>query len=86
MFPLIRDAFMQYEPCDMFIDICKVLRCEADVAESKYVVMRGCDCSDIFAMGVTELVKLPVDRFHINLNNYHNIWLISVIFCNSRIE
>jgi hypothetical protein len=48
LFPFIRDAFVQYEPCELFADICEVLCRESHVAQGKYVIGRVC----ILAIGL----------------------------------
>jgi hypothetical protein len=37
------------------------------------VVVRECDRTDISAMRITRIVELPVDGFHISLNDYNAI-------------
>jgi hypothetical protein len=68
--PLNRHTFIEYKPCDLSANISKVLYCECHVTESKYVIGRGCDWNDISVVEVTGLVRLPVDGFHISLNDY----------------
>jgi hypothetical protein len=73
--PLIRDAFVEYKPCYLSADVFEVLYCESDIAESEYVIGQGCDCSDISVVGVAGWVGLPIDGFHISINDFSNIFL-----------
>jgi hypothetical protein len=61
LIPSNRDTSVQYKPCDLSADICKVVCRECHVAESKYVVSQGRDRSNISVAIVTELVGLPID-------------------------
>jgi hypothetical protein len=69
LFPFIRDAFVQYEPCELFADICEVLCREFHVAERKHVIGRVC----ILVIGRIGFVGLLIDGLHININDYNGI-------------
>jgi hypothetical protein len=85
LLPFIRNASVQYEPCDLSINICKVPYSESDIAKSKNVVSRGRNDSDISILGITELVWLLVAGLHINLNDYKSIKVaINRVFSQNR--
>jgi hypothetical protein len=67
----IRYAFFQYEPFDLSANIFEVLFRDWNVAESKYVIDGGCYHSDISDVRVTRPVRLPIDGFHIDINDYN---------------
>jgi hypothetical protein len=73
LFPFLTKASVQYEPCNLFTNICKVLFRDFHVDESKYMVGRGDDLIDISAVRVIWLIGLAVDGLHISLKDYNCI-------------
>jgi hypothetical protein len=85
LFPLFRDASVQYKLCDLSVDICEVLCCECDIAESKYVIDRRCHSSIISVVGVIGLIGQLVDGLHISVNGYNSIHMaINKVLAQNR--
>jgi hypothetical protein len=51
--------------------VCEVLCCEFRITQSKYVIGRVCERSDVFFVGFTRLFGLPIDGLH--MNDYNGI-------------
>jgi hypothetical protein len=79
----MRNAFVEYQPCSLLADICKTLCCEFDIAENKFMFDWRRNYTDISAVGITGLVVLLFDGFHIKLNDYK---YISMIFAQMGIK
>jgi hypothetical protein len=76
LFPFFRFTFIQHEPCNMYADVCEVVCCECHITQSKYVISWICDHSDISVVGIKGLIRLLIDGFHMNVNDYNDVNVI----------